>query len=261
MDFHISRQARDHYKFDETLFSYNGNVIFANFHASRVFAQKINTTKDLANYPEHAIKASQINAMGLIDEIFHHCFALYRQSKNPKVLEQALTVIEKQFGKARTHNLFLMFLNQFPPMTVYKNLETPERYLNEKTDGVPNRSLVLEELIMLWLANKNPALATYQEFFSDEVLFSNTIYPLVMNKLQDFFQDQPKFGPEQQNLLEMLRTPAILVPYSIEGQLDYIRVHWSDLLGNLLFRILGSLDLLKEESKLAFFGSGPTLIP
>jgi glycosidase len=261
MEFHISRQARDHYKFDETLFAYDGNVIFANFLASRVFAQRVNESRDLVNYPEHAIKAGQINSMGLIDEIFHHCFALYRQSRNPNVLEQALTVIEKQFGKARMNNLFLMFINEFPPIAVYKNLETPEEYLNEKTEGVSNRSLVLEELIMLWLSNKNPALAPYQEFFSDENLFSNTIYSLVMIKLQDFFIDQPKFGPEQQNLLEMLRTPAILVPYSIEGQLDYIRTHWSDLLGSFLYRILGSLDLLKEESKLAFFGAGPTLIP
>jgi hypothetical protein len=33
MEFHVSRQARDRYQFDEALFSLTGNVILANFHA------------------------------------------------------------------------------------------------------------------------------------------------------------------------------------------------------------------------------------
>ena len=71
MEFHVSRRARDRYQFDESLFSINGNVIFANFHAARLFAQKINDKRDLARYPEQAVMAGQINAMGLIDEILH----------------------------------------------------------------------------------------------------------------------------------------------------------------------------------------------
>ncbi len=41
MEFHVSRQVRDRYQFGESLFSLNGNVVLANFHAARVFAQKI----------------------------------------------------------------------------------------------------------------------------------------------------------------------------------------------------------------------------
>ena len=70
-EFHVSRQSRDRYQFDQLMFSFNGNVIFANFHAARLFAQKINQKKDLAAFPEQAVKAGQINALGLIDEILH----------------------------------------------------------------------------------------------------------------------------------------------------------------------------------------------
>jgi len=42
LEFHVSRIARDRYQFDESLFATNGNVIFANFHAARIFAQTIN---------------------------------------------------------------------------------------------------------------------------------------------------------------------------------------------------------------------------
>ncbi len=67
MEFHISRKARDRYKFDETIFSITGNVIFSNFHAARVFAQRMNDKRDLVRFPEEAVSSGDINAMGLID--------------------------------------------------------------------------------------------------------------------------------------------------------------------------------------------------
>ena len=51
MEFHVSRQARDRYQFDESLFSLSGNVLFANFHAARVFAQKMNDGATWSAFP------------------------------------------------------------------------------------------------------------------------------------------------------------------------------------------------------------------
>ncbi|MCU0486827.1 MAG: hypothetical protein MUC85_12045, partial [Anaerolineales bacterium] len=70
-EFHVSRDSRDLYQFEDSLFATNGNVIFANFYGARVFAQKMNAKRDLIAYPERAVKAGQINAMGLIDEALH----------------------------------------------------------------------------------------------------------------------------------------------------------------------------------------------
>ena len=66
-EFHISKAARERYQFDESLFGLSGNVVFANFHAARVFAQRMNAQRDLVRFPEQAVKSGQITAMGLID--------------------------------------------------------------------------------------------------------------------------------------------------------------------------------------------------
>ena len=50
-EFHVSRQARDRYQFEQALFSVTGNVVFASFHAARVFAQKMNQRRDLVRFP------------------------------------------------------------------------------------------------------------------------------------------------------------------------------------------------------------------
>ena len=64
MEFHVSRQARDRYKFDQALFSLNGNVLFANFHAARLFAQKMNQQRDLLHYPEQGDQSRADHRLG-----------------------------------------------------------------------------------------------------------------------------------------------------------------------------------------------------
>jgi glycosidase len=260
MEFHVSRQSRDRYQFGESLFSLRGNVVFANFHASRVFAQKMNAKRDLVHFPEQVVRAGQINAMGLIDEILHVVVGQYRQQRNPQVMEHALAWLNENIGPEAVDKVLRQFVEEFPPLAVYQREINLDEYLAGVSDlpgGVqfPNRQIVLEELVMLWLANANPAFAPYLELFDDSALEKGTAYPEVIPSLHDFFETQPKFGPENQNLIDMLRSPAIAVPHSLTGQLEYIRTRWSILLGKYLYRLLSSLDLIKEEEK-AIFGVG-----
>ena len=92
-EFHIHAAAREKYQFDQSLFTTSGNVVFANFHAARVFAQKINAQRDLVSHPEQAVKAGHINAMGLIDEILHYMLRLYEETANPNVFKRALAYL------------------------------------------------------------------------------------------------------------------------------------------------------------------------
>ncbi|HMD90327.1 MAG TPA: alpha-amylase family glycosyl hydrolase, partial [Anaerolineaceae bacterium] len=92
-------------------------------------------------------------------------------------------------------------------------------------------------------------------------LETETAYLKIINELHDFFDTQPPFGPDQQNLINMLRAPAIAVPYSLTGQLEYIRTRWAELLGRYLYRLLSSLDLIKEEESFRMLGVGKAPVP
>ena len=260
MEFHISRATRDRYQFDESLFSLNGNVVFANFHAARVFAQKLNQTQDLVRFPEKAVKAGQINAMGMVDEVLHRMVGLYREQKNPSVMPQALDWLDQQIGKETVDAALTRFADEFPPLDVYRRRASLTDYMEDKADGVPNRQVVLEEMLMLWLANMNPALSPFWELFDDATLEKETAYLQVISGLSQFLETQPRFGPDAQNLVEMLRSPAQFEPHSLPGQIEYIRQRWGHLLGKYIYRMLGSLDLIKEEQRAAFQGPGPSYV-
>ena len=262
MEFHISRKARDLYQFNEFLFSLSGNVIFPNFHAARLFAQRMNEKRDLVSFPEQAIKAGQINAMGLIDEILHYIVGLYRNEKNSKVAQQALDWLNEKIGKSKVDEALQKFIDEFPPVAVYRHEVELTTYLEGETAGVPHRLMVLEEMLMLWLANENPAVSLFIELFDDSTLEKETFYLQIIEGLRSFFDHQPLFGPDHQNLVDMLRSPALAVPHSLTGQLNYIREKWGYLLGSYLRRLLSSLDLMKEEEiaelrRMAFWGRAP----
>ncbi|MER3418809.1 MAG: alpha-amylase, partial [Chloroflexota bacterium] len=135
-----------------------------------------------------------------------------------------------------------------------------DAYLATETAGVSHRQIVLEEMLLLWLANLNPAFSPFRELFNDSTLTEQTAYPQMMASLHNFFDTQPRFGPDNQNLIDMLRAPALAVPHSLTGQLEYIRQRWGYLLGAYLYRLLSSLDLIQEEEKLGFLGPGPALV-
>ena len=260
MEFHVSRVARNRYQFDQALFALSGNVVFANFHGARVFAQKMNARRDLARYPERAVRAGQLNALGLIDEILHYVVDLYRQQVKPDVMAQALAALEAQPGAEAVDAALRKFADVFPPLAVYRREIDLDAYLAGETDGLPNRQVLLEELVMLWLTNMNPATAPFQELFDDAGLEQETAYPAVMDALYRFFDAQPPFGPDHQQLIDLLRAPSLACPHSLSGQLEYILSRWGALIGKFLYRLLSGLDLIKEEEKAVFGGPGPSLV-
>ena len=265
MEFHITRVARDKYKFDDLLFSYNGNVIFANFQASRNFAHLMNQQRvdptDLKTY----IAPGQINALGLIDEIFHLVLDEYYKTNGSPLRHALYSHLEKSLGTPKLMATLRSFNQQFPPVVVYSGEKSVDEYLAESTDGVPNVENTVEELLMTWLTNVNPAANSYRELFDDTLLHKNSAYLQVVDGIQIFFKNQPVFGPENQDLVTMLRTPALVVPTSLTGQLEYIRSNWSELLGSFLYRLLGGIDLLSEEARAMLIGTGggpgPTVVP
>ncbi len=260
-EFHISRQARDRYQFDAGLYMLSGNVIFPNFLATRVFAQKMNAQRDLARHPERTVRAGDLNAMGLIDEILHFVINQYRVQKKRQVLGEALDWLERHLGRAAMDQALEAFTQDFPPLAVYRGQQSLAEYLRGETAGEPHRQVALEEMLMLWLGNMNPAFSPFLELFDDARLEHETAYLPIMASLHDFFDTQPRFGPDNQNLVDMLRAPALASPHSLAGQLEFILKRWGPIVERYSARVLSSLDFIKEEQRMQFVGPGPAQVP
>ncbi len=262
LEFHISKKYRDRCGFDERLFSVKDNVVFSDFHTVRLFAKRMNETRENGADPERTIKAGDLNAMGLIDEISHLIFDQYRKERNPDLIVLAQKRLVENLGRESVENTVVRFLEHFPPVDVYRGEQSVEEYLMDKTGGTPNLLVALEEMVLLFLCNRNTAFSPFAELFDDRDLWRETAYLSIMESLDGFFKTQPVFGPESQTILEMLKAPATAAPRSLSGQLYYIKDHWGSLLsGDVMIRILLALDVIREEEKLRLLTAGPAAAP
>jgi glycosidase len=251
MEFHISRKTRERYGFAETLFSYNGNVILPNLPECREFAHRMNQVRDVEKHPELAVHAGQLFAMGLIDEASHVLMARYREQFDPLVMTSALEWFGAQVGTDNLEKMLLVFVEHFPGQSVMRGQETPAQWLAGETGGMPHRAAALEELLLLWTANRNEAFKLFEELFEDRTLAEKTVYKQVTAQMPEYFATRPLIplpGAQAISLLDLLRAPALRSPRSLSDQLEIIRQLWKPLIGDSLERfLLMAAEILREE--------------
>ncbi|MFW5742770.1 MAG: alpha-amylase family glycosyl hydrolase, partial [Spirochaetota bacterium] len=259
-EFHVRRSAREKYRVAGPLYALSGNVVLADLQATRRLAEEMNKGRDLVHDPDSVVRAGDINAMGLIDEILHYVVELYRDQYGEETVAEAASALVARFGEERVDSAVRAFAAEFPPSTVYSGEQSLDDYLASEHAGRSGREVMLEEMLMLRLENENPAFSPFSELFADDELDEAAGYRELIGAVADHFADKPRFGPDDQPLVEMLRTPAELFPNSLPDQLAYIRERWGSLLGGYLFRLLRGMDVLREEAKAGFGGPGPTRV-
>ncbi|MBI2758095.1 MAG: alpha-amylase [Chloroflexi bacterium] len=245
-EFHISRQTRQTYQFDEIFFATDGRLVFADFGAARRFVERIHAVSG------RVIPASDIYAMGLMDEILHLIIRQYER-QNPGMMTRAFGFLQSTLG-ARLDEIIVKFTDEFPPNAVYQGRQSVNEYLSSSTENISHQQISMEEMMLVNIANNNPALQPYKEFFDDSALRSSA-YDDSLWLLNDFFAKQPKFGGGEsahgkagETLYEILIAPSKASPYSLEGQLKFLLDKWAPLLGAAFVeRVLRSIDFVKEE--------------
>ncbi len=278
MEFHVRKTIREALSMDRVLFRTTGNVILPDFLASRMMADRINRTPSVVALAKAPVSAGKLNAMALIDEILHDIARIYREQVAPQAFSAAIEELTLVLGERNLNELLLAFTESFPPLSVQSGSMTAAAWLAGSTQsGVFNRELAMEELILLHLANENRAFSPFRFLFDDGAadsakdadasltsvrrgtLAANPGYASTFEAIEKTFAHMPRFGPEGQDLLSLLRAPSRASPDSLKGQLDFMRKKWGFVAEFRSLRLLGALDLIAEEEKPHFPpGPGPT---
>ena len=163
-DFQVLKESRLKYKIDSNLFSLNGDLIIANFRTARTLANRINSVRKSEGVTDKIVTPGQINAAGLLHEIYHFIFRVY-EKENSGVLDRAVSYLRDKTGTDNFENILIQFVADFPPPDIVNKKTSIINYLNGTTDGKENREIILEEIILLNIGNNNPAIENLKEIF------------------------------------------------------------------------------------------------
>ncbi|MFP4548667.1 MAG: alpha-amylase family glycosyl hydrolase [Fidelibacterota bacterium] len=252
----ISYSARKKYNLPADSFGDSNRLYFDSLYDIREFTEKLNAKRNVLEFPEKAVNTGDIYGMSLIQDIFSYIIAKYERD-NGDSYKQGLKHLHESIGKQSLKETFTLFMTEFPNNEIVNNFVSPKGYI-QKISKIKKETInIVKELANIHLYNNNPAFSEYSELFDDKKLRQKSDYNKIWDELYDFFETQPKFGPKDQNLMDMLATPAREVPHSIQGQLEWIRNNWQDVIDDYLYKLLVSLDLIAEEQKHRALGAGP----
>jgi len=259
----LAHSARERYSLPDELLSAHGNLVVRDYAAAQRVAHTMNARRDAERFPESAVRAGELYAAALLQEMLRLIVASYLVEVDKGALNRAYAHLEETLGEDALTATLKCYVAAFPPKLVARGKVTPEMYLSGEMDGVPHRQVAFEGTLLLHIANENPALERFLDLFDDAELEAHTAYPRVMEALETFFAGEPEYGPQGQKLFDLLRAPVRAAPTSLEGQLAFLRAQWSslpsfpsELFEGLMTKLLRTLDTLKEETK-PHFGGGP----
>jgi len=260
--FHLTRKAWDRF-YIGTLRRPASEAAGITEHVYRIrgLADRINRQRDFGRPGVRPARTGELLAMGLILDILRYIADLYLEEEVPGVMARGLDDVRTRVGAAVADTPPPAFAALYTPQRVMNGALTEEAYLAGRSDRLTNVEGVARELILLHLAMLNPAMRPYQELFDDTDLRAAVPYERLVHSLETFFSRQPALRIVNDTLFNVLRRPMIENPDSLEGQLDFIRRYWRDLLpAELLERLMVARGILKEETAWRGFGPGPVRV-
>ncbi|CAN5444447.1 alpha-amylase family glycosyl hydrolase [soil metagenome] len=226
----VARVARERYGFDEPLLPPTEAPAEAARGARRL-ARRMAERGSLGTAPPP--RAGQLQAMTAIHEAMHRVIDQHRERDGASIFGEALRALDREVGSAGLAEALRAHAAEFPVASVFRGDVEVDRYLESQTGRQPHREVVLEELLLLWLSNRNPAFVRHGELFDEWPVARTSPYGEIVDGLRRSLASVIVPSPdgaedtEGQDLVAMLLAPARAAPGSLAGQLRYIREKWA----------------------------------
>ncbi len=244
----LSRRARDYYDIDSMLRTQPRTV--SDFQLARRIAGRINDRRGAARNPAAAVEPGWIHAAWTFADIV--IALIESDSMAGRATGLLEHVLAERLGADDTRDLLDRFAREYPPARLYRGEITVPAYLEGTTRGQPNRTLLLQNLLVVWLLSQNRAFARLADLFD----ISGFVSPALYLRFDESLRAGLSSVMLPDRLLDLLLTPSRLFPDSIEQQLEYMRANWRGIARIPDQHILAALDMMREEHK-PVFGPGP----
>lgn len=244
-------------KLNRTIFDNEGRLVLGEPYVARLISYQFQKSFDKNILP------GKLNSLAVLDGLFDFLMNKFDDELSPQAIEKAADYLEYKLGSYDYKQVLKIYLSNFPTENLFDQTITDEK-INDFLIINDRRELFVRNLILIYLSNQNKAADDLKFIFNDDELISNSNYLQAIKILEEYF-DKIRIEPlKNKSLIEFLFEPILISPENIEGQLNFIRDNWKDIIPEeIINQILKAIDLIKEDAKIfqSRMGTGETLIP
>ena len=204
------------------------------------------------------VHAGQLNLFASLQTVFRYLIDVVAERQARGLLADALrrSAIDPADETVRT--VEAAFVELFPPSSVLDGTTRVDTWLRITNSHGEHKRIVLRELLLLKLASENPAIDSFRRILDDAPLTSACgEYPRLVTTMITTLFNGPKLSGFDMTLPDILMAPIKASPYSLAGQVAYIREQWGTLLSpEIRETLVGALDILREEERERSWGGG-----
>ncbi len=194
----------------------------------------------------------EISAVGLIGKIYLRVIDLYLTDAYPDAFHDLDKLLISNPANIDANTAIKLILEHFPTSSSHFSPVDMTEYLLSFPGPFKKRHGFYKSLLLIFLADSNLAIRKKDNLFTDPELRKSLLFSAIQTQMFDHLSEKTSFAPDGKSLVDFLIEPSKLHPDSLFEQLEYIRQHWSPILGDeFLTSLLKALDQIKEEKSRA----------
>ena len=218
--FHLSRQSWDWLDIRSLIEATDVSGVASDIYTVRRLAERFNQKYFYSFHLAEYIKEGQLISIGVIVDILRYLVHVYCHEQNSGILPRGLNWTAIQRGRGTVEQTPPAFVHLFPPVDVIMDHQKEDEYLKASFDTPSAEESVSREMILLHMMSMNPAFRPFRELFNDADLKKRAPYTPLIERLEQFFDNQPIFNPLGRTLFKCLRAPMEASLDSLKRQLD-----------------------------------------
>lgn len=133
--------------------------------------------------PPSPFSAGELSAIGLIEGYLRKC--------SLSVFNDLDEMLLSRFDTSGFNEIIASFLNSFPTPDVYKDQSVIDNYLFISTGNNSKRHLLYKSIILILIADTNPAIRAGDGLFTSPELRSAPLCKSFLSIIENYFSDQP----------------------------------------------------------------------
>lgn len=256
---HIAGKLREKYGFSQASYSECGKLMLFQLHEVRLLAFNINKHRPAGK----KVFAGELLTFSLLEQAFYFVIRDYEKFIQKNVFRHAFEWVSSKAPADYINRLMVDFVLRFPSHSVFNGQFGAVEWLTMGTNPDDNKFLALRELMMILLANQNPANYNFRELFDRHHLEHQAFLDEVMEYLDGYFSKLHDASIDRPGLFAKLKEPMHHAPDNLYAQLEYVLYNWAELLPEeFVMRLLQGRDFIKEDYQLhGNTGGIPTFVP